>query len=559
MDSRGNKKVDATITGARALVDALLREGVDHVFGIPGTQNLAILDVLRDTPQIRFMLTRHEQGAAFMAYGYARASGRPAVVTATEGPGVTNLATAIGAAHHGLVPVISICGVQESAMRERDATQDMDQVTFMRPITKWAYSIPNVQKVQESVRKAFRVALTEPQGPTHIEAASEILLEQTAVEAIAPAAYRNTVLPSCDSAQLDQAFALLAGAERPVFVVGRGVLREEATGAMAALAELTGIPVAALQYSPDAFPSTHALALGPLGRNGWSSANRIVPQADVIIAIGAHFDVFSTMYKYGIFSEQARIIHHSAAPGQIGIVFPVALGVTGSTASFIAGLAARAATAGLKKPWTDVAKARADNDAELQAALRPDAEPIQPQFVAHMIRKVLPENGMLIVDAGNGAKHVRNYFRSYEPGTFMCIDDWASVGGSLPIALGAKLARPDRPVLCASGDMGAMCNIGELETAVRENIPVVYVVLNDQGLGNERAFQQEHYGGRLYAVDYQNPDFGALARVFGAHGEQVRQPRELEGALQRAFASGKPAVVDVMIDQHTLAPVVYRP
>ena len=559
MDSREHKKANTTTTGARALVDALLREGVDHVFGIPGTQNLAILDVLRDTPQIRFMLTRHEQGAAFMAYGYARASGRPAVVTATEGPGVTNLATAIGAAHRGLVPVISICGVQESAMRERDATQDMDQVTFMRPITKWAYSIPNVKKVQESVRKAFRVALTEPQGPTHIEAASEILLEQTAAEAIAPAAYRNTVLPSCDSAQLDQAFALLAGAKRPVFVVGRGVLREEVTQAMADLAERTGIPVAALQYSPDAFPATHALALGPLGRNGWSSANRTVPQADVIIAIGAHFDVFSTMYKYGIFSEQAKIVHHSAAPGQIGIVFPVALGVTGSTASFIAGLAGRAAQAGLNKSWADVAKARADCETELQAAVRPDAEPIQPQFVAHMIRKVLPRNGMLVVDAGNGAKHVRNYFKSYEPGTFMCIDDWASVGGSLPIALGAKLARPDRPVLCASGDMGAMCNIGELETAVRENIPVVYVVLNDQGLGNERAFQQEHYGGRLYAVDYQNPDFGALARVFGAHGEQVRKPGDLEGALQRAFASGKPAVVDVMIDQHTLAPVVYRP
>ncbi len=558
MDSDENKMIGTT-TGARALVDALLREGVDHVFGIPGTQNLAIIDALRDTPQIRFILTRHEQGAAFMAYGFARAGLRPAVVTATEGPGVTNLATAIGAAYRGLVPVISICGVQESSMRERDATQDMDQVTFMRPITKWAYSIPNVHKVQESVRKAFRVALTEPQGPTHIEAASEILLEHTAIEAIAPAAYRNTVLPSCSSAQLDQVCALLEGAQRPVFVVGRGVISEAATDAMAALAERTGIPVAALQYSPDAFPSSHALALGPLGRNGFSSANRSVPQADVIVAIGAHIDVFSTMYKYGIFNEHAKLVHHSAAPGQIGIVFPVALGVTGSTASFIAGLSERAAKAGLRKAWVDVAKARADWEAELQGAVRHEAEPIQSQFVAHMIRKVLPRDGLLVVDAGNGGKHVRSYFKSYEPGTFFCIDDWASVGGSFPIALGAKLARPDRPVLCASGDMGAMCNIGELETAVREKIPVVYVVFNDQGLGNERAFQNEHYGGRFYAVDYQNPDFGALAKVFGAHGEHVTRPGDLEGALQRAFASGKPAIVDVMIDQRTLAPVVYKP
>ncbi|MDB5807898.1 MAG: hypothetical protein JWN94_20 [Betaproteobacteria bacterium] len=557
MDST-EKNTVGTVTGARALVDALLREGVDHVFGIPGTQNLAIIDALRETPQIRFILTRHEQGAAFMAYGFARAGMRPAVVTATEGPGVTNLATAIGAAHRGLVPVISICGVQESVMRERDATQDMDQVTFMRPITKWAYSIPNVDKVQECVRRAFRVALTEPQGPTHIEAASEVLLEPTKIEAIAPAAYRNMHLPSCSNDQLDEVFKLLAAAARPVFVVGRGLISEGVTADMAKLAELTGIPVGALQYSPDAFPSSHALALGPLGRNGFGSANRIVPKADVIIAIGAHIDVFSTMHKYGIFDANAKLVHHSAAAGQIGIVFPVALGVTGSAKSFIAGLTARAEKAKLHKAWVDVAKARVEWETELQGLVKHDAEPIQSQFVAHTIRKVLPKNGLLVVDAGNGGKHVRSYFKSYEPGTFFCIDDWASVGGSFPIALGAKLARPDRPVLCASGDMGAMCNIGELETAMRENIPVVYVVFNDEGLGNERAFQNEHYGGRFYAVDYKNPDFGALAKVFGAHGEHVTKPADLEGAIQRAFASGKPAIVDVMIDQHTLAPVVYK-
>ena len=545
-------------TAAQALVQCLRREGVEHVFGIPGTMNLPILDVLRATPEIRFILTRHEQGAAFMAYGFARAGLRPAVVTATEGPGVTNLATAIGAAYRGLVPVISICGVQESVMRERDATQDMDQTTFMRPITKWAYSIPNVEKVQECVRRAFRVALTEPQGPTHIEAASEVLLEQTAVEAIAPEAYRNTQLPSCSSEQLDQVHALLAAAERPVFVVGRGLISEKATAAMAQLAEATGIPVGALQYSPDAFPSSHALALGPLGRNGFGSANRIVPKADLIIAVGAHIDVFSTMHKYGVFNANAKLVHHSAAPGQIGIVFPVTLGVTGSAQSFIAGLAERASKAKLRKPWVDVAKARAEWETELQGVVKHTAEPIQSQFVAHMIRKVLPKDGLLVVDAGNGGKHVRSYFKSYEPGTFFCIDDWASVGGSFPIALGAKLARPDRPVLCASGDMGAMCNIGELETAMREKIPVVYVVFNDQGLGNERAFQNEHYGGRFYAVDYNNPDFGALAKVFGAHGEHVTRPGDLEGALTRAFASGKPAIVDVMIDQHTLAPVVFK-
>lgn len=557
MDSTERKAVK-TVTGARALVDGLLREGIDHVFGIPGTQNLAILDELRATPQIRFILTRHEQGAAFMSYGFARAANKPSVVTVTEGPGVTNMVTGIGAAFKGNVPVISITGVQESIMRERDATQDMDQIPFMRPITKWAYSIPYVDKVQEAVRKAFRVALTEPQGPTHIEAASEVLLQQIAPEPTAPAAYRHTVPAVCDPAQIDAAWDLIGKAQRPLFVIGRGVMKERAVAAMQKLTEATGIPAAALQYSPDAFPASHPMALGPLGRNGFASANRAAPQADVIIAVGAHFDVFSTLYKYGIFSENAKIIHQTAAEGQIGIVFPVALGIAGSATSFIDGLAARAAKAGARKPWVDVAKLRAEGEAELQAVLKPDAQPIQPQFVAHIIRKALPENGILVVDAGNGGKHVRSYFKSYEPDTFLCMDDWASVGGALPIAMGVKLARPERPVLCTGGDMGAMCNIGELETAVRENIPVVYVVFNDEGLGNERAFQNEHFGGRYFAVDYKNPDFGALAKVFGAHGERVTKPQELEGAIKRAFASGKPAVIDVMIDQNSLAPVIHR-
>ncbi|MCC7079701.1 MAG: thiamine pyrophosphate-binding protein [Burkholderiales bacterium] len=556
----GPKKVHSGsgISAARALVDTLLREGIDHVFGIPGTQNLAILDALRDTPRIRFILTRHEQGAAFMAYGFARASGRASIVTATEGPGVTNLATGIGAAHRAYLPVISVCGVQESAVRERDATQDMDQVTFMRPLTKWAYSIPNAAKVQESMRKAFRVALTEPRGPTHVEASSEILLESVDAEAIEPAAYRSSVLPVCDPTQIERAFDAIAAAKRPVFVVGRGVLNEQATVAMSELADRTGIPVAALQYSPDAFPTDHGLALGPLGRNGWESANTTVPQADVIVAIGAHMDVYSTMFRYGIFSQDATLVHHTSTPGQIGIVFPVDVAVTGSTASFIAGLNQRAAAAGLRKAWIDVGRVRDKHDSERDAIVRSDAVPIQPQFVAHTLRAVLPKNGMVVTDAGNAGKHVRNYYRTYEPGTFITIEDWGSVGGAFPIALGAKLARPDRPIIAAAGDMGALCNIAEFETAMRENIPVVLVVFNDQGLGNERAFQQAHYGGRLFAVDYRNPDFAALARSFGAHGEQVTKPQDLRVALERALASGKPALVEVQIDQNTLAPVVFK-
>jgi thiamine pyrophosphate-dependent acetolactate synthase large subunit-like protein len=544
------------ITGAQAVVDCLRREGVDHVFGIPGTMNLPILDVLRETPEIRFILTRHEQGAAFMAYGFARSLHRPAVVTATEGPGVTNLLTGIGAAYKGYVPVISMSGAQELWMREKDASQDIDQVALHRPVTKWAFSIPAASKIQEAMRRAFRLALAEPLGPVHLDASKEVLLEHTEPEPIAPAAYRPTALPDCSSRDLDAVADILKTAKRPVLLVGGGALREHALEELKQLVQQTGIPAATLQYTPDAYPTAYPLALGPLGRNGWSSANRAVPQADVVVAIGAHIDVFSTTFKYGILSREAKLVQQSAVATDIGVVFPVARAVVGSTASFIAGLEER--IHGTRWDWCDVEKLRRDWDAERERLLERAGKPIVPPLVAYAIRQALPRDGIVVIDAGNAGKHMRTFMDTHEPDTFMYISDWGSVGAGLPIAMGAKLARPRQPVIAAVGDMGMMCNVGELETAVREKIPVVCVVFNDRGLGNERAFQKELYGGRFFGVDYGDVDFAALAKVFGAHGERVTEPARLEGAIQEALASGKPAVVDVVIDQNTLAPVVYK-
>src|SRR5574341_666332 len=543
------------ITGAQAVVDCLRREKVEHVFGIPGTQNLPVLDVLRDTPEIRFVLTRHEQGAAFMAYGYARALNKPAIVTATEGPGVTNLVTGIGAAYKGYVPIVSISGAQEIWMREKDASQDIDQVTMHRPITKWAYSIPSAAKIQEAVRRAFRVALAEPLGPVHLDVSKDILLDKCEPEPIEPRAYRPMSFAACADADLDRAAELIASAQRPVLVAGGGVLRDDALESLKGLADSTGIPVATLQYHPDAFPTSHPLALGPLGRNGYASANRTVPQADVIVALGAHIDLFSTTFKYGIISRDAKLIHHSAVATDIGVVFPVAQAVVGSTASFIEGLRKRL---NRRWEWVSVASVRGEWEEERRRLLDFNRRPIVPPVVAHAMREALPKDGAMIVDAGNAGKHMRVFMDTYEPNTFMYISDWGSVGAAFPIAMGVKLARPRQPVMAAAGDMGMMCNIGELETAVRERIPVVCVVYNDKGLGNERAFQKELYGGRIFGVDYRDVDFAALARVFGAHGERVEDPKALLPAIRRALESGRPAVVDVIIDQDTLAPVVYK-
>jgi len=441
-------------------------------------------------------------------------------------------------------------------MRERDASQDIDQATLHRPITKWAYSIPAASKIQEALRRAFRVALAEPLGPVHLDVAKDVLLEKTEPEPIAPQTYRPTSLPECAAREIEKAGQIVSVAKRPVLLVGGGVLREGALAALRELVEATGIPVATLQYHPDAYPTALPGSLGPLGRNGWSSANRALPEADVVIAVGAHIDVFSTTFKYGLLSREAKLIHHSPVATDIGVVFPVVHAVVGSTASFVAGLARE--LHGRRWQWCDVEKLRREWNAERERLLDTSARPIVPPLVAHSIRHALPADGIVIVDAGNAGKHMRTFMDTEQPDTFMYISDWGSVGAGLPIAMGAKLARPRQPVLAAVGDMGMMCNLGELETAVRERIPVVCVVFNDCGLGNERAFQKELYGGRLFGVDYGDVDFAALARVFGAHGERVSEPSLLLPAIRRALESGKPAVVDVVIDKNTLAPVVYR-
>jgi thiamine pyrophosphate-dependent acetolactate synthase large subunit-like protein len=280
-----------------------------------------------------------------------------------------------------------------------------------------------------------------------------------------------------------------------------------------------------------------------------------MPQADVVVAVGAHLDLFSTQFRYGIISREAAIIHHSTVATDIGVVFPVAQAVVGSTLSFIEGLTTRLKG---KWDWVDVAEARRDWNQEREKLLDRSARPILPPVVAQAMREALPADGVMIVDAGNAGKHMRLFMDTHQPNTFMYISDWGSVGAGLPIAMGVKLARPRQPVMATVGDMGMMCNIGELETAVRERIPVVCVVFNDLGLGNERAFQNELYGGRTFAVDYGDVDFAALARVLGAHGERVEQPSEVLPAIKRALATGRPAVVDVLIDKNFHAPVVYK-
>lgn len=548
----------SSMTGAEAVVNALLAEKVMHVFGIPGTQNLPLIDVLSKTPEIRFVLPRHEQTASFMAYGYARAMKQAAVCTATEGPGVTNLMSGIAAAYKAYVPVIAIAGMPDRRMHQKDAMQLLDQVRLFEPITKWSYLAASAEMIPECMRKAFRVALADVPGPVHLSISKEFLLQELQATELRPSQYRVLEGPGCDPSKVQAALKLLEAAKSPIMIVGRETLWSEATKDVIRLAEALAIPVTTILDSMDAFPTTHPLSLGPMGRSGWPMANEAIRNSDLILAIGAKFDWTSTLLTNEIIPENIRIVQVSASPDHIGVAYPVELAVVGGLRSFLRQAAEWAEATSFQCPWLNLPKLKKAWEEKRISECNPGGTFVKAQYIFRTLRGLLDPDAITVVDGGNFGKHMRRHFDTFEPDTFYYNDEFGCVGSALPVAMGIKLAKPKKQVLCIAGDMGFMMNIGELETALRERISVLCIVFNDQGLGNERAWQKALYGGRLYGVDYENPNFAKVAEAFGAYGEQITRARDFEGAVKRSLASGKPAVIELLIDKEDLAPVVYK-
>lgn len=545
-------------SGAESLVNALVVEDTRHVFGIPGTQNLPILDVLRRTPSIRFVLTRHEQAAGYMAYGYARVARKPGIVTATEGPGATNLMTPISAAYKGDVPIIAISGSPDREMLEREASQDIDQQAMFAPITRWSSTVPSGSKTPEIMRKAFRLALGSRQGPVHLNVSREILMEDANWEPLSPHTYRTNHTPACLDEDIGRAFELLEASDHPLILTGAEQMYEGAGAALIAMADLLGAPVVTNSDHLDAFPTVHPLSLGAIGRSGWVPTLAAVKQADVLLVIGGRLDSGSTLFGYDILPSGIKIVLNTNDPSQVGNYFPVEHAALGSVTSFLRGLTERIEAARLQKRWLDVEKVRVQAHEWRRSQQNPTDAPVQVPFATTVLRDRLNADAIVCLDAGNATKHVRTHWDTYEPFNFFTTVDFGAVGSALPMAMGAKIAAPERQVVAIAGDMGFGCNMAELETCVRENINVIIIVFNDDGLGNEKAFQKALYGARYFAVDYSNPDFAEVALVFGAHGERVEKPDEFGPALDRSLAAGKPALIDVQINPDTLAQVVLR-
>ncbi|MBW2000729.1 MAG: thiamine pyrophosphate-binding protein, partial [Deltaproteobacteria bacterium] len=402
------------MTGARALVEVLKEEGVGCVFHLPGSQIIEILDEIYQSP-IRAVMTRHEQGAAFMADGYARATRGPGICLSTVGPGAVNLVSGVAASFKASVPVIAITGIHHQKMLERDGFHEIDQVGLFRPITKWSTCVHLPEKIPELVRKAFRVALSGRKGPVHLAIPSDVFQGKLDFEPLEPERYRSVMPQACPDQILDKVVRVLEDSRFPVILAGGEVLWSRAGETLRDLAEALQAPVATTRNHPDAFPGAHRLGVGLMGKGRGEAANRIMKRADLILAVGAKFDYQSTRYNYDIIPRDAKIIHVSIDPDEVGRIFPVEVGIVCDAGSFLEGLLAKVRD---RKICFDLGKNAREAKKESQRVLDSEIDyenlPLRPETIARTLRELLPPEAIVALDGGNFAKHVRRHFQCLE-------------------------------------------------------------------------------------------------------------------------------------------------
>jgi acetolactate synthase I/II/III large subunit len=528
-------------TGGQWAVDALAAEGVRHVFGVPGVHNLAIYDALPNRPSITHVLARHEQGAAFMADGYARASGEPGVVAVTTGPGATNALTPLVESYASSVPVLLLMSDIPAALigRNLGALHEVpNQIDCFRPVSRWAEVVRDGGRIADSVQEAFERFRSRRPGPIALSIPTDLLMAR------GPGALHEPrgVRPRCDAALIDRAAALLRGALRPLVITGGGVVAAGAEAELLALAHRLRAPVVTTVNGRGAVPETDPLWLGVL-------PNRLASQpaleaADVVFAVGCRFAHRSTkgLLLNLDFRPEQKLVHLDLDPEEIGRQFKVEIGIVGDARDGLTGLvAALGAGAGAGANDWDWATLGRQRDARWKHWTETDARLIR------ILRDALPPEGIVVNDQTGLNYWMEWHYPVLAPRTFLYPIGSATLGYGVPAAIGAKVARPDRPVVAVVGDGGFLFSVNELATAVKYSLPIVFLVLNDNRYGAIKYLQEAMFAGRWSEADLANPDFPAMARAFGAEGHLVKQVDDLPSALDKALAHPGPTVLEVSV------------
>jgi len=523
---------------ADLFVRCLENEGVEVVFGVPGEENLDLLDALSDSP-IRFVPTRHEQGAAFMADVHGRLTGRAGVCLSTLGPGSTNLVTGVADATMDGAPLVAISGQASTARVHKQSHQVIDLVRMFEPITKYGARVRAAKTIPEIVRKAFKVAQTETPGACFIELPEDVAAVE--IQGLSPLKRQSPLSPIAPPEKITEAARVISEAKWPLILAGHGVIRAGASADLVRFAETLNIPVATTFMAKGVIPFSHPLSVGAVGLKTRDYASTAFEAADLIVCVG--FDMVEYrpyLWHKGI---RAKLIHIHAMPAEVDEDYILEVGVLGRIGWSLEAIAAEA-TPHSRSHGPELHAALL---AEMAHFAGDEAFPLKPQRILSDLRRALDPDDLVISDVGAHKVWVARMYSAERPNTCLMSNGLAAMGIAVPGALAAKMLFPERKVVAVTGDGGFMFNSQELETAVRERTPYIVLIWNDSGYGLIE-WKQLAQLGRTFGVRFTNPDFVEYARSFGARGYRVTAAGDLLPILRRALEDPVVSVIDCPVD-----------
>ncbi len=544
-----------TMTGAQITIESLLAEGVDTIFGYPGGAILPTYDALVQNTALRHILVRHEQGAAHMAEGYARVSGRPGVVLVTSGPGATNTVTGIADAYMDSTPLVVICGQVPTNMIGNDAFQEADVTGITRPCTKHNYLIRDVNDISRTIKEAFHIAGSGRPGPVLIDLPKDVQTAEASFsypETVSLRGYKPTFKGNIR--QIERALEVIEQAERPLFYVGGGVQWSGASEPLIELVRGLKIPITTTVMALGVYPSDDPLNLGMLGMHGGYWTNMAVQNCDALIAVGARFDDRVTGRTSDFAPKAEKIVHIDIDPSSISKNIKVDVPIVGDIKEVLQVMLGKVKTreqlAPRQKLWGEWRQhiMAWKQEKPLPYQTQGANGEILPRAVLEEINQITGGDAIVVTDVGQHQMWAAQMMKFTQPRSWLTSGGLGTMGYGLPAGIGAHFAAPDRPVVVISGDGSIQMNIQELSAAVQYHVPVKVVILNNHYLGMVRQWQEKFYEER-YSHSYMDamPDFVKLAEAYGAKGFRAEKSSELSATLRAAFAEAGPVLVEVVI------------
>ncbi len=545
------------LTGGQAAVKSLRKEQVKYVFGLIGSATMEMFDALYHEKQIKFIDVRDERTGTHMADGYARASNQPGVIIAGQnGPGATNLVTGLAQAKAAFSPVISLAGQYSTKDKMEDAFQGLDQQSLFKPVTKKTFTLSNSKNIPKAISDGFKTAMSPRRGPVCINLPRNLLAEKNNYKIDEKRkSFQNEVQIKSKSSSIKKVVSLIKNSEKVIIIVGGGIKYTAGFQPVIKLAEYLNVPIVTAAGHGDAIPFNHKLNAGQMGPRGNPVATKLTKEADVILAIGTRLGFNSTFYSYENINKRAKIVQVELEKKMLGRYFPIKIGINADAATTANQLLREFKKQKIKsevKIWTEKFKNERLNYLFHRNNISSKNFPIQPLGLFRELRKVLPKNSAITLDAGTLCLQATDALEYYNPPSLFTPLDFGLVGFSFACGLGVKVAKPKRTVVSLMGDGGFGMTISELSTAVEHKINTITIVMNNKSWGAEKAYQKDFFGKRYLGADISSPPFSKVAELYGAKGYKVKKLSEINDAVKIALKVNKPVVIDVDVDPRAL-------